>query len=263
VSIVAVWEGGTLVPADPDLELSAHSVPVVTGSLRQIEALNEFLVIYDANPHAVLLIGGGRVGRAAARALVQRDIPVRVVERNPELEPKIAQVTDSYILGDAADRQVLDRAGIADAPSVLLTTHDDAVNIYLTIYCRRLNPEARTLTRVTHERNVQAIRRAGADFVLSYASFGVQSVFSLVQGSELVVLGEGVDLFHVPLPGSLAGKTLAEAKIGAVTGLNVIALREKGRVVTDLPPDRPLGRDATLISLGSAEQRERFARVFG
>ena len=50
--------------------------------------------------------------------------------------------------------------------SVLLTTNDDAMNIYLAIYCRRLNPGLRIVSRITHERNVEAIHRAGADFVL-------------------------------------------------------------------------------------------------
>lgn len=262
VSIVGVWDGGSLVPAHPDLELSTLTVPVVIGTPAQIEDLNEFLVIYDANPHPVLIIGGGRVGRAASRALVRRGVPVHIVEAKPELIPKLEGVATRYFIGNAADRQVLDEAGIADAPSVLLTTHDDAVNIYLTIYCRRLNPEARTLTRVTHERNVQAIRRAGADFVLSYSSFGVQSVVALVQGREMIVLGEGVDLFYVPVPPALAGKTLSEAEIGARCGLNVVALEAEGRVDTNLTADRRLGADCTIVAIGSAEQRERFGSAF-
>jgi len=262
VTIVGVWEGGALVPAHPDLELTALCVPVVIGSPRQIQALNELLVIYDANPNPVLIIGGGRVGRAAARALARREIPVHIVERDPALAPKLEGIVDSYTIGDAADRKVLDAAGIAETPSVLLTTNDDAMNIYLTIYCRRLNPETRTITRATHERNVQAIRRAGADFVLSYASFGVQTVLSLVQGRELVVLGEGVDLFHVPLPESLAGKTLSEARIGERTGLNVIGVQGNGGIATDLSAGMRLPEGCTLITLGSAEQRERFAEAY-
>ena len=263
VSIVGVWERGRLHPARPDLELSPLSVPVVIGTPQQIEELNEVLVIYDANPNPVLVIGGGKVGRAAAWALRRREIPVHVVERNPELEPKIAGIPDGLFLGDAADRHVLDEAGIAEAPSILLTTHDDAMNVYLTVYCRRLNPDSRILTRVTHERNIEAIQRAGADFVLSYASFGVQTVFSIVRGRELVVLGEGVNLFYVPLPASLADRTLAEADIGARTGLNVIALQEDGRIVTDLPPDRRLVDGLELVALGSTEQRERFGATYG
>ena len=262
VTVVGVWEHGRLVPARPDLKLTSLSVPVAIGTREQIDKLNNELVISDANPHPVLIIGGGKVGRAAARALKRRHVPVHVVERKRELKRKITGIPDRLFLGDAADLHVLNEAGIAEAPSVLLTTHDDAMNIYLTVYCRRLNPEARVLTRATHERNVEAIQRAGADFVLSYGSFGIQTVFSIAQGRELVVLGEGLDLFYVPLPPSLKNKALAEAEIGARTGLNVIGLRENGRVVTNLSPDRKLAEGSALVVLGSAEQRERFSAVY-
>jgi len=261
-TIVGVWERGRFLPSQPDLELSPLSVPVVIGTPEQISELDEVLMIYDANPNPVLIVGGGKVGRAAAAALKRREIPVHMVEKNPELEPQIANIPDRLFLGDAADRHVLDEAGIAETPCVLLTTHDDAMNIYLTVYCRRLNPDARILTRVTHERNVEAIQRAGADFVLSYASLGVQMVSSIVQGRELVVLGEGVDLFYLPLPPSLADKTLADAGIGARTGLNVIGVQMDGHLVTDLPPDQRLVNGSTLVALGSAEQWERFSAVY-
>ena len=258
----ACGSAGGFLPSRSDLELSPLSVPVAIGTPQQIAELDEVLVIYDANPNPVLILGGGKVGRAAAAALKRREIPVHIVERDPELEPQIANIPDRLFLGDAADRRVLDAAGIAETPCVLLTTHDDAMNVYLTVYCRRLNPNARILTRVTHERNVEAIQRAGADFVLSYASLGVQTVYSIVQGRELIVLGEGVDLFYVPLPPSLADKTLADAGIGARTGLNVIGVQKDGQIVTNLPPDQRLVKGSTLVALGSAEQRGRFSAVY-
>ena len=261
-TIVGVWERGRFQPSRPDLELSPLSVPVVIGTPEQISKLDEVLVIYDSNPNPVLIVGGGKVGRAAAVALKRREIPVHIVERNPELEPQIASIPDRLFLGDAADRSVLDEAGIAETPCVLLTTHDDAMNVYLTVYCRRLNPDARILTRVTHERNVEAIQRAGADFVLSYASLGVQTVYSIVQGQELLVLGEGVELFYLPLPPSLADNTLADTGIGVRTGLNVIGVQKEGHFITNLTPDQQLVEGSTLVALGSPEQRERFSAVY-
>ncbi|MDH3204977.1 MAG: NAD-binding protein [Gemmatimonadota bacterium] len=262
VTVVGVWEHGRLLPVHPDLELSPMCIPVAIGTQAQIDELNEILVIYDANPNPVLIIGGGKVGRSAARALKRRGVPVHIVERNPALEAKITGIPDKLFIGDAADRHVLDDAGIANAPSILLTTHDDAMNVYLSVYCRRLNPEARILTRVTHERNIEAIQRAGSDFVLSYAAFGVQTVVSIVRGRELVVLGEGVNLFYIPLPKSLADKTLAEAAISERTGLNVIALQQDDAVQTDLKSDLRLPRGCELVVLGSTEQRERFRETF-
>jgi Trk K+ transport system NAD-binding subunit len=262
VRVVGVWEGGRLQPARPDHRLTALCVPVAMGTQEQIQALNEVLVIYDANPNPVLILGGGKVGRAAARALKQRKIPVHIVERDPGLEPSIAHIPDRLFIGDAADRQVLDRAGIAEAPTVLLTTHDDAMNVYLTVYCRRLNPEAHILTRVTHERNIEAIQRAGADFVLSLSSFGVQTVLSIVRGRHAVQLGEGLSLFFVPVPDSLAGKALAQGDIEARTGLNVIALKRDDDLVTELAPGRRLESDCELVALGSADQVDLFRTVF-
>lgn len=262
VSVAAVWRGGTLHPVNPDEPLSPLCVPLVVGSEDQLRELDEVLAIYDANPNPVLIIGGGKVGRAAGRALKERGIPVHIVERNADLEPKIVGIPDKLFIGDAADRAVLDRAGIADTPSVLLTTHDDAMNVYLTVYCRRLNPDARILTRVTHKRNVHAIQRAGADFVLSYASFGVQTIFAIVRGREATVLGEEMSLFYISVPPSLRHKRLGEANITAKTGLIVIAADHGGSVISGPGPDYALEDGVELVTLGSVAQRERFDRLF-
>ena len=263
LTVVGVWRQGRLAPARPDFVLSAHCVLVVIGTAEQLAELDEVLVIYNANPHPVIVLGGGKVGRAAATALRERGVGVHMVEKNPAFAPRGELLVDKFIVGDAADRDVLTEAGIAEAPSILLTTHDDAMNIYLTVYCRRLNPNARILTRVTHERNIEAIQRAGADFVLSYASLGVNSVLAIVQQRELVVLGEGVDLFHVPVPRALVGKTLAEADLGARTGLNVIAIQDASDHCGLAGPDTRMAAGTTLIAVGAAEDRERFRAVFG
>lgn len=262
VSIAAVWEGGGLRPPDPDKVLTPLCVPLVVGSDDQLRELDEVLAIYDMNPNPVLIIGGGKVGRAAGRALKARGVAVHIVERNESLAPKIEGIPDQLFIGDAADRQVLDRAGIATAPSVLLTTHDDAMNVYLTVYCRRLNPDARILTRVTHKRNVEAIQRAGADFVLSYASFGIQTIFAIVRGRDATVLGEEINLFYIPLPPSLSDKRLGETGIVTRTGLIVIAVEKDGAVASGPGVDHVLSTGSELVALGSVAQRELFESEF-
>lgn len=262
LTVVGVWRQGRLLPARPEFVLSAQSVLMVIGTEEQLDELNEVLVIYNANTHPVIVLGGGKVGRAAAHALTERGVRVHMVEKDPVYAERGEGLVERIFVGDAADRRVLEAAGIADAPSILLTTHDDAMNVYLTVYCRRLNPKARILTRVTHERNVEAIQRAGADFVLSYASLGVHSVLAIVQQRELVVLGEGVDLFHVPAPASLHGRTLAEAGIFTKTGLNVIAIQDAADEVSLPTADFRVRSGMTLIAVGAADDREAFRENF-
>lgn len=262
VSVVGVWERGRFHPAHPDHVLTDASVPVVAGTAEQFETLDEMFLIYNVNTHPVVVIGGGRVGRSAARALRAQGIEAHVVEREAAICQKARRACDSVFEGDAADLAVLENAGIKEAPSVLLTTHDDAMNIYLASYCRRLNPDLYIASRITHDRNVAAVHRAGADFVLSYASLGVSSVFSLLQGKDLVVLGEGLDLFVVPVPPSLGGKRLAESGIGAETGLLVVGVEENDEVIANPPPSTVLPAGGELAMLGDADQRHRFAEVF-
>lgn len=263
VNIVGIWERGRLQPVSPDTYLSNTGVVVVVGTEAQMLELNTLLVIYDINANPVVVIGGGRVGCATTQALKRKDVPVHLVEQDAALRSRIGRLPDKLFIGDAADREVLLRAGLPEAPAVLLTTNDDAMNIYLTVYCRHLNPDLRIVSRITHEKNLEAVHRAGADFVVSYAALGMEYVLSLVQGRELGVLGEGVELFAVPPPPPLVGLTLAQSGIGARTGLSVIGIQQNGQVVTNPPSSTTLLRESELIMLGSTQQRQVFGAAFG
>jgi Trk K+ transport system NAD-binding subunit len=132
------------------------------------------------------------------------------------------------------------------------------VNIYLASYCRNLNPDMRIVSRITHERNIDAMYRAGADFVLSYATLGVDAIMSALRGKQFMVLGEGVDLFARSVPESLYGETLTESRIGAMTGMTVVAVKEGEETITKFPPELELGPDMELLLIGSDEQLETF-----
>ena len=262
LNIVGIWERGRLRPAYPDTMITDRAVVVLVGAETQIGALNQQLSGPKVAHDPVLVIGAGKVGLAAGRALKRKQIPVHVLDRQERALNQLKDSADAWFLGDAADREALQSAGLSRVSTVLLTTNDDAMNIYLALYCRRLNPELRIVSRITHERNVEAIHRAGADFVLSYASLGVEAIFSLLRGHELVILGEGVDLFTLSAPPSLAGKSLRESGIGSRTGLSVVAIQQGEEFVTQLSADMRIEGDAELITLGSLEQRRAFAAAF-
>ena len=261
VNIVGLWSHGALKPAYPHTVLLADTVVVVAGTPEQIAGLNQLVAHEPAVAALVIVIGGGTVGRAATRALVREGIPVHVIDRDPDAAASLGNIAE-IVVGNAADRQLLERAGLDRATSVLLTTNDDATNIYLALYCRRLKQDLRIVSRVTLERNVQAIHRAGADFALSYTSLGVDAVMSRLLGHEAVLLGEGVELFSIPVPASLAGRPLRDSGIGSRTGLSVVALEVGESLITRLGAETVLPAGAELLMLGSVEQRQTFAEAF-
>ena len=262
LNVVAVWQRGRLAPAPPDTQLQDSSVPVVMGTREKMDELNTYLVIYNTNFNPVLVIGGGKVGHASIRALKSRGVAVHLIERDEALRGGLEGVADRLFIGDAADRDLIMGAGLDKAPTVLLTTNDDAMNIYLAVYCRRLNPGLRIVSRITHERNIEAIHRAGADFVLSYASLGAGAVLSLLQGRESVILGEGFDLFYFPLPESLEGRTLAQSEIRIRSGLNVVAVRSPDGGIGTAAASTILEPGSELVMLGSESQFRTFTATF-
>ena len=263
VEIVSVWERGKLLPARPDTYLSNASLLVVAGTEQQILELNLLLVIYDINYNPVLVIGGGKVGRATARALRRKEVAVHLIERNEALRPRIGNIPTRLFQGEAADRDLLMEAGLNNTPAVVLSGSDDAMNIYLAVFCRRLNPEVLILSRITHPRNLEAIYRAGADFALSYTSLGVEDIFAQLHARELVVIGEGVEIFVVPAPATLVGRDLGGCAVAERTGLTIVGVQQNGVVVTNPPGSTSLQKGTELIMLGSTRQRQAFARDFG
>jgi voltage-gated potassium channel len=259
VSVVGVWDRGRFQLAGPETLIQSSSVLVLAGSRQQLDAYDELFCIYEATDKPVLLIGGGRVGRAVAESLDQEGIDYRIVERQPEpwIDP------DKLIRGDAAELEVLEQAGIRQSSTVVITTHDDDMNVYLTIYCRRLRPDIHILSRANLERNVSTLHRAGADFVMSYATTGANVLFNLLQRADILVLAEGLDAFRLPIPPALVGRSLAESQIRQKIGCNVVAVVQ-GREF-DVNPDAhtPLPAGAELVLIGDIQSEARFFEQYG
>ena len=232
---------------------------VLAGTESGIQKYNALYTRKLTSSDPSIVIGGGRVGRAATRGLKERGLDYRVVELLPERN----QDPDKYIIGDAAEFDVLDRAGIMNAPSVILTTRDDDTNIYLTIYCRRLRPDIQIISRATHERNVATLQRAGADFVMSYASLGSNVIMNLIDKSNVLMVAEGLDVFRVRIPDELVGRTLAETHVREVTDCTIIALQKGEKMDFDISPHISLPTDVDLIVIGTASAEKQFRKAFG
>jgi voltage-gated potassium channel len=254
LNVIGVWERGRFESAGPTTRITANTVLVLAGSYEQFRAYNELFCIYHVATAPVVIIGGGRVGRTTGRALEKRQMDYRIVEERPER----IRNPEKYVHGNAAELETLERAGIREAPAVIITTHSDDINIYLTIYCRRLRPDIQIISRATLERNVSTLHRAGADFVMSYSSMGANAIFNLLKRSDILMVAEGLNIFRVKVPAQLAGKTISQTMVRELTGCSIIAIKTDAEFQVNPPPSALLESDAEMVLIGTVEDETRF-----
>jgi Trk K+ transport system NAD-binding subunit len=166
-------------------------------------------------------------------------------------------------LGNAAELEILRQAGIEKASCVIITTHDDDMNVYLSIYCRLLRADIQIITRTTLERNLATMHRAGADFVISYASMGANTIFNLLKRSDIMMVAEGLDLLKVKVPTQLAGHSIAQSSIRKETGCTLIAIREGESLQINPEPATVLQAQAEIILIGTVEAENKFFSKYG
>ena len=262
VVVLAVCEQGVYKPALPDTVIGERAVLVLGGTKEQLESYDEGFAIYNVSGEPVVLIGGGTVGQATAKALTARGVEWRMVENNPNHRP--ADATDEqFILGDARDEDVLIAAGIQDAPSVLITPEDDALNIYLAILCRKLCPKVQVVVRALREGAVPTLHQAGADFVMSTASLGASRTINLLRRDSIVPIAEGLNIWRVPMPESLAGKKLRDLPVRAKTDVTVVASVEDEVMEVNPDPTKPLPEKGELLLIGDKQAEAKFDEIYG
>jgi Trk K+ transport system NAD-binding subunit len=256
--VVGIWQRGKFVIPRPETVIQPNSILLLAGSEKHFKKYDEFVGSSRTFAAPVVILGGGRVGQAAANMLEELGIDYRVVEKNKNF----IKDDSKFILGDAADIHTLERAGIsAESPSVLITTHDDDINIYLTIYCRELRPNIQIISRATQDRDISKLYSVGADIVMSYASMGANKILNILRPDEALMLAEGLHIFKTPIPDSLTGKTLAETQIRRNTGCNVIAVHIGDSFNINPDPKVKLKKNEELILIGTAEAEREFKKI--
>ncbi len=255
VNVIGLWERGTFISPRPDTIIHDMSVLVLAGSVDQLRNYDDYFGIYNNKDGPVIIIGAGRVGRATAKSLNDRKMDFVVVEKDPAR----AKRCGNYVVGDAADREILFEAGMDKAHTVIITTHDDDTNIYLTLYCRRLKPELKIIARATLERNVNTLHRAGADFVMSYATMGANAIYNILERDEVLMIAEGLNVFRTQTPLIMQHKSIREVDLRKETGCSIVAIQKGEDMLINPDPDYILMPDTELVIIGSYESEKEFA----
>ncbi len=210
-----------------------------------------------------ILIGYGDVGRSIASVLEKSHVNFVVIDKN---EAKLKGKGFDFVAGDAADEEILKRAGVQTASTVIIVLNDDADIIFTTLIARNINPHCIILARANTTKSIDKIYRAGADYVASLSIVAGQMLAHIALGheEETIMMLEGLEIarHHVTSGSSLIGKTIADAKIRSRIGCTIIGIEEDGKTTTDIDPSITIREGMTLAIIGNCEQISKFKEEY-
>jgi voltage-gated potassium channel len=235
----------------------------------------------DFRGHIVVL-GFGPVARAAVRELLVQEQRVAVVAERAEDVPNLrAQALPERLyatFGDPVEPEILQRANVPAAHSVIVATEDDAQNMIGALNVRAAAPHVRIVVAVSRPELRDTLRSAGVTYVASPADTGgrlcasaafepeaAHAVEDLLSADVRADLQEFVLRAETPVSAQTFGE--AERLVREATGCILIGHarpRPDGEFETRIapPPETRLAPGDAILVVGSLDDSRRFRAWF-
>jgi voltage-gated potassium channel len=133
-----------------------------TMTSRELELLDNHVVV----------LGYGDLTEPLVEELADGDIQFVVITPDTERATRLRDRDIEVYVADPSDEDPLHEVAIESARAVIAATNDDAQDALAILTARELNPDVRIVAAATVRENVEKLRRAGADTVLSPAVIG-------------------------------------------------------------------------------------------
>ncbi|MGH9671921.1 MAG: NAD-binding protein, partial [Bryobacteraceae bacterium] len=134
---------------------------------RKAVAVPDQPVAGGAPSHRAVVVGYGPIGQVICRILRQREIEPTVIEMNIETMRRLRSEGVPAVYGDANQMEVLEKAGVARAASIILSASGSIAAVAALRLAREMNPGIHVVARADFLREARLFREAGADEVFS------------------------------------------------------------------------------------------------
>jgi len=268
MTFARVWTVGLIVLGSGTLLyfVSTLTAIIVEGDLGGILRRNRMQQRIDRLEGHIIVCGVGTTGIHVVEELRSIGTQFVVVDNDGE---RLARLVEEgfpallYVVGDAAEDHVLQRAGIARAKGVVAALHDDPSNLFVTVTARALNPKLRIVAKAVEPSAGSKLLRAGADSCVSPNQIGgLRLVSEMVRPRVVQFLDQmlrdkdknlRIDEITIPVGSSLAGRALRDSELRRHADVLVIAIRDvEGKYVYNPGPATTLEPGITLIVLAKA-----------
>jgi voltage-gated potassium channel len=242
------------------MEVDEATVLMAVGNDHQLLEMSSLARVQSQACGGKRIIAGfGDVGKEVARQFDKKGITYTIIDLKP-YEGK------DQVIGDSTDKDMLIKAGINEASTLVVTLNDDNKNMLTVLLARSLNPHVNIIARANLDRSVSKIYRAGADYVTSLSTTGGQILARIVEKGvfeDTIMLSENVLLYKFNVKGSaIEGKSIKDTALRSKTGCTIVGVIDDGKFSPNPDPSYILGPESIILTVGTYKQLESCASIF-
>ena len=202
---------------------------------------------------SVLLIGLGRFGRHTAAKLHELGHQVFAVDRREEnVRAVLPYVTDA-VIGDSTSPAFLQTLGVESYDLCIVAIGDDFQGSLETTALLKDAGAKYVVSRASRGVQEKLLRRNGADAVV-YPERQLAEWTAICYSSDYILdyiaISDEFAVYEIEVPAKWKGRSLSELDIRRRHQINVLALKRGGALILDVDPDLPLDGDQTLLVVG-------------
>ena len=214
---------------------------------------------------SVAVIGLSAFGTTLVRELARRRVRVLAVDKDPAQVDAVRDVADEAVIADAADRRALEALRLNDYSSVVLSlgsSLDASLLAVLHLRDLKVHPIIAKATSEDHRRLLLHLGVEEAIFPEADMAERVAHTLATPGLLDALQIGNDIEVVEVAPERDLLGRTLAELDLRNRFGINVVAVRDTLRDVTEVTPAPSLRitDSLVLVVLGRTAAIERFSQ---
>ena len=202
---------------------------------------------------SVLLIGLGRFGRHIAMKLNDLNHQVMAVDNNEERVNEVLPFVVNAQIGDSTNEEFLSSLGIRNFDVCIVAIGDNFQNSLETASLLKELGAKKVIARAATDVQEKFLLRNGADEVV-YPEKQLAAWTAIRCASECVLdyteLDEDYSIFELTIPKEWDGKTVIQLDIRKRYGINILGIREQGKLNMNVHPDTILSSDCSILVLG-------------
>ena len=225
----------------------------------------------------VIICGFGRNGQQAAKTLKAHKVEFVAIDyREKNIDDFLLEDPHLlYLKGDATNDEILKKAGIENARSLICALPTDADNVFVVLSARTLNPSIHIISRATQASAVAKLKKAGANNVIMPDKIGGTHMATLVSKPDVVEFidhlsgdeGESINIESVDyekLPSEIRDSSLKNIMDWRKTGVNCIGVKHRnGKFLINPPDDTIISEGMKVFVLGTRIQIHKMKHNVG